>query len=249
MGDVDRGVAIFVMQPADFEPHLLAQIGVEVGQRLVEQQRLRLDDQRARQRHALLLPAGEFAGIALRQRLELCRGQDRRRVSSRWCRGPVCAGAGRRRCSRSPSCAATARSSGRSSTCLRCSGGSVRAFDDTSRSPTWISPSDGSRKPAISRSVVVLPQPDGPEQADQLSMIDLQARRYRPPQANQIAWSGRANPRTPIASLPRLFLHGSAPGLVCQYTDKCVIGKGSCAGNRHGEASVSASQTMQSPAD
>src|SRR6059058_5384262 len=45
---------------------------------------------------------------------------------------------------------------------LRCSGGSVRAFDDTSRSPTWISPSEGSRKPAISRSVVVLPQPEGP---------------------------------------------------------------------------------------
>src|SRR4029453_16429777 len=45
---------------------------------------------------------------------------------------------------------------------LRCSGGSVRARDDTSRSPTWISPSEGSRKPAISRSVVVLPQPDGP---------------------------------------------------------------------------------------
>src|SRR5438552_13608327 len=45
---------------------------------------------------------------------------------------------------------------------LRCSGGSVRAFEETSRSPTWISPSDGSRKPAISRRVVVLPQPEGP---------------------------------------------------------------------------------------
>src|SRR3954469_23370896 len=45
---------------------------------------------------------------------------------------------------------------------LRCSGGSVRAFDDTSRSPTRISPPVGSRKPAISRSVVVLPQPEGP---------------------------------------------------------------------------------------
>src|SRR5258705_8081706 len=45
---------------------------------------------------------------------------------------------------------------------LRCSGGKVRAFDDTSRSPTWISPAVGSRKPAISRSVVVLPQPEGP---------------------------------------------------------------------------------------
>ncbi len=33
------------MQAADFEAHLLAQIGVEVGERLVEQQRLRLYDQ------------------------------------------------------------------------------------------------------------------------------------------------------------------------------------------------------------
>src|SRR5436309_5865978 len=45
---------------------------------------------------------------------------------------------------------------------LRRSGGSVRALDDTRRSPTRISPSVGSRKPAISRSVVVLPQPEGP---------------------------------------------------------------------------------------
>src|SRR5437764_3308908 len=51
-------------------------------------------------------------------------------------------------------------------------------------------------------------------------------RRYRPPQASQIAWSGRANPPTPIASLPLLFVHGSAPGLVCQYTDKNGLGKG-----------------------
>ncbi len=45
---------------------------------------------------------------------------------------------------------------------LRRSGGSVRAGEDTTRSPTRISPAVGSTKPAISRSVVVLPQPDGP---------------------------------------------------------------------------------------
>src|SRR5438270_8016298 len=45
---------------------------------------------------------------------------------------------------------------------LRCSGGSVRAAEDTTLSPTAISPSVGSTKPAIRRSVVVLPQPDGP---------------------------------------------------------------------------------------
>ncbi len=57
VGDVDRGVAEGVVQPAHLEAHLLAQVGVEVGQRLVEQERLRLDDQRAGQRHALLLAA------------------------------------------------------------------------------------------------------------------------------------------------------------------------------------------------
>jgi hypothetical protein len=45
---------------------------------------------------------------------------------------------------------------------LRRSGGSVRLGEETMRSPTAISPSVGSTKPAISRSVVVLPQPEGP---------------------------------------------------------------------------------------
>src|ERR1051325_11677371 len=45
---------------------------------------------------------------------------------------------------------------------LRRSGGSVFCGDDTTRSPTRTSPSVGSTKPATSRNVVVLPQPDGP---------------------------------------------------------------------------------------
>ena len=45
-------------------PRLHAQLGVEIGQRLVEQQHLRLDRERARDRHALLLAAGELAGAA-----------------------------------------------------------------------------------------------------------------------------------------------------------------------------------------
>ena len=80
VGDVDRGVAIFVVQPAHLEAHLLAQIGVEIGQRLVEQQRLGLDDQRARQRDALLLAARQFARIAVSERTEMRGGQDRRRA-------------------------------------------------------------------------------------------------------------------------------------------------------------------------
>ena len=48
-----------------------AQLLVERGQRLVEQQHLRPPRQRARQRHALLLAAGELIGLALLQALEL----------------------------------------------------------------------------------------------------------------------------------------------------------------------------------
>ena len=34
--DVDRRVTVFVVQPANFKAHLLAQVGVEVGQRFIE---------------------------------------------------------------------------------------------------------------------------------------------------------------------------------------------------------------------
>src|SRR6185312_2212556 len=45
---------------------------------------------------------------------------------------------------------------------LRRSGGTTAAADDSTRSPTRISPPSGARKPATRRSAVVLPQPDGP---------------------------------------------------------------------------------------
>ena len=49
------------LQIPDLDAHLLAQLGVQVGERLVEQQDVRPRHDGARQRHALLLPAGEFA--------------------------------------------------------------------------------------------------------------------------------------------------------------------------------------------
>ena len=64
------------MQPAHLEAHFLAQIGVEIGQGLVEQQRLGLHDQRARQGHALLLAAGQFARIAFGERRQPRGGED-----------------------------------------------------------------------------------------------------------------------------------------------------------------------------
>src|SRR5882757_5594716 len=88
---------------------------------------------------------------------------------------------------------------------LRCSGGSVRAFEDTSRSPTRISPSDGSRNPASSRNVVVLPQPDGPSRqtswpwsilSETLSTTASEANRLVRPRN-----STDANPITPQVSV------------------------------------------------
>ena len=53
------------MQRLDLDPHLHAQLGVEIGQRLVEQEHLRVAHDRAAHRHALSLAAGELARIAV----------------------------------------------------------------------------------------------------------------------------------------------------------------------------------------
>src|SRR5262245_9939695 len=47
----------------------------------------------------------------------------------------------------------------------RRSGGTTVAGEERQRSPTQISPASGDRNPATSRSVVVLPQPEGPSNA------------------------------------------------------------------------------------
>ena len=59
------------MQALDLRPHLQPQLGVEVGQRLVEQQHAWLDHQRAGDGHALLLAAGQLRGIACLEAREL----------------------------------------------------------------------------------------------------------------------------------------------------------------------------------
>jgi hypothetical protein len=74
--DVDGGEAELVVQAADFEAHFLAQAGIEVRQRLVQQQHARLDHHGAGQSHALLLPAREFRRIAVGQRAKPHRLQD-----------------------------------------------------------------------------------------------------------------------------------------------------------------------------
>ena len=71
VGDVDGGRADLLLEALDLAAGLHAQLRVEVGERLVHQEHLRVADQRAAERHALLLAAGELARAAVEQRAEL----------------------------------------------------------------------------------------------------------------------------------------------------------------------------------
>ena len=53
------------MQATEPDAQLLAHARVESAERLVEQQHLRVDRERAGEPHALPLPAGELCGIAV----------------------------------------------------------------------------------------------------------------------------------------------------------------------------------------
>ena len=69
--DEHAGHVQLVVQPAQPAPQLLPHPGVERAERLVEQQHARLDGERARERHALPLAAGELRRIALGEPVEL----------------------------------------------------------------------------------------------------------------------------------------------------------------------------------
>ena len=65
--DVERRRAELLVQAREVRAHLDAQLGVEVRQRLVHQERLRLAHDRAPERDALALAAGERARAAREQ--------------------------------------------------------------------------------------------------------------------------------------------------------------------------------------
>ena len=67
MRDEQGGDAEAALQPLQLDLHLVAQLGVEIGQRLVEQQNARLGRDGAGDRDALLLAAGELPRIARRR--------------------------------------------------------------------------------------------------------------------------------------------------------------------------------------
>ena len=71
VGDEDGGVAGAVVDLAQPAAELAPDLGVERAERLVEEEDARLDGERAGERHALALAAGELARIALLEAGEL----------------------------------------------------------------------------------------------------------------------------------------------------------------------------------
>ena len=69
--DVDRRHVEPPLELVDLRPHLHAQLGVEVRERLVHQERLRLSHECAAHRDALALPARESLRLALQVLLDL----------------------------------------------------------------------------------------------------------------------------------------------------------------------------------
>src|SRR6266849_4620447 len=65
VGHVHRGDGDALAQALELDAHVGPELGIEVGQRLVEQKNLRMAHDAAPQRHALLLPAGELPRLAL----------------------------------------------------------------------------------------------------------------------------------------------------------------------------------------
>jgi hypothetical protein len=68
MGDEHRGDVDLLVQLAQPAPQLLADLGIERAERLVEQKNTRLDGERPCERDALALAAGELCRLALAQR-------------------------------------------------------------------------------------------------------------------------------------------------------------------------------------
>ncbi len=76
VGDIDEGDAGAPLQGLQFGAHALAQLGIEVGERLVEEQDRRLDHQRTGKRDTLLLPAAELRRVAVLEALQADRRQN-----------------------------------------------------------------------------------------------------------------------------------------------------------------------------
>ena len=167
--DVDERDADLALDAHELELHLLAELEVERAERFVEQEHGRLVDQRAGERDPLLLAARELGGPALVVAVELHEVEValdpvadlglRDLLAPQTERDVV--GDGQVREQR-----------------VRLEDGvdvalERRDADDVAAASASTRPSSGSSNPAIMRSEVVLPQPDGPSIEKNSPRVDL----------------------------------------------------------------------------
>ncbi len=144
-------------------PELPARERIHAGGRLVEDQQIRVVDQRAAEAQLLLHAAGQLAGRTIDERGEAGAPGEIARCDARARHGPARTAGRRSRCSRTPT--ASDRDSCRApAACRRCAvrrpprwAGSAMSPPSTSTVPVWIR-----RAPAISASRLDLPTPSGP---------------------------------------------------------------------------------------
>ena len=120
VGDEHGGEAEPTVELVDLGPHLVAQTGVEVAERFVEQHQVGSGDEAAGQRDALLLATAELRRIAVEERAAIHEGRgllDPTALQALLDPPRLAAGS---RCSCAPSCAATARTTGTPCRCCAC---------------------------------------------------------------------------------------------------------------------------------
>ena len=110
--DVDRRGAEALVQRADLGAHRHAELGVEVRERLVEEEDRRVAHDGAAHRDALALAAGELARQPLQIALEVKDAGGAPDEFIDLALRPPCAASARKPCCRRPACAGRARSSG-----------------------------------------------------------------------------------------------------------------------------------------
>ena len=114
VGHHDEGDSEALLDIDELELGVLAQLLVERGERLIEQQQLRSLHERPRQRHALALPAGELVGLASAEAGHLDDLEDLADLAARSPRGSGLPAPARRRRSSPRSCAGRAHRTGTS---------------------------------------------------------------------------------------------------------------------------------------
>jgi hypothetical protein len=172
VGDQHRGNVLALENVTHFERQALAQTDIEIGERFVEEQQLRLWRQRSGQRHPLLLPSREFMRVFAALASEANRGQQARRRGSD-------ARSAARPARPKPTFAATvrcgkARSPEKPCRSARCSGGSRQPARLTVRALHANLAGSNVLKPAMQRNSVVLPQARGSEQAGYAAGFDTE---------------------------------------------------------------------------